>query len=257
LSSIRISGAWYYPRGESTQTVSYTIKQLGLKFVVVSAGAQNLDEPAAFQQTLELFKGIQSMGARPIVMTLQGPNYAYMANLQKAIELIDNSIRLCNAVESCNEIHLDIEPHTLDEWKSGTDEQNQAILDEMTSVIKSVNDHIRTESKGEITLSAAITWWMLSSANLTLRLDPAVKVYIMSYGGVGSSATEILRMVSKKDQSGTRGERYQVGIGIKEFDDSVKGALVAAQTIEQTLVKDPLFEGVCFYSLNIAAGEDN
>jgi len=172
------------------------------------------------------------------------------------MDLVDNSIRLCNAIETCNELHLDIEPHTLDAWKEGDLTQKQAILDEMINVIKAVNERVRSQTNGEITVTAAVTWWMLSSPGLTLQFDPDVKFYIMAYGGVGKSADEILRMVSKKDQLGLRGEQYLIGIGINEFEDKVKGALDAAQTIEQR-VQDQLFGGVCFYSLNFAAGEDD
>lgn len=254
--SLTSRGAWYYPRGESKESVSSTIQQLGLDFVVVSAGAHNLDDPEEFQSAVDLFKEIQSVGVRPIAMTLQGPNFAYMSNLQMSLDLVDSTLRLCNAIETCNEIHLDIEPHTLDAWKSGSDEEKQAILDEMTTVIKAVNERVRSQTNGEVTVTTAVTWWMLSNPVLKLQFDSDVKIYIMAYGGVGGSADDILRMVSKKDSLGLRGEQYYVGIGITEFEDKVKGALNAAQIVEQS-IQEPLFGGVCFYSLNFATGEDD
>jgi len=93
-----------------------------------------------------------------------------------ALTIVEAVLELCKET-GASEIHFDIEPHTLPEWKKTANEsedevyaRRKSILNQMNSVlgrvqkrIEAFNEDLRLEKEAaapRLVSSFALTWWM-------------------------------------------------------------------------------------------------
>jgi hypothetical protein len=267
-------GAWYYPRenqSEVSQVIQANSRVGGMQFLVISASVDELVNASMTAESVEYFYSIfNSTQSRVVIMTLQGPNFAFTESIPRALEHVQDAVNLClalNYVEGkpavvCNELHFDIEPHVLPEWRDANDSTKQDIIDQMAEVVQTSREAIdnatATLPSGEkIELSIAITWWYFSDKtgfNLDELMQATDCIYIMAYGGTGSSSKQLLDIVNLKANSTSevvRKKMYYVGIGFQEFK-SVEDCISASKEVNVALQSDPAYLGNCFYNLNYA-----
>lgn len=124
-------------------------------------------------------------------MICEDPIFTKAENHNTALVQIDNIISYNeqNPEYSLKGIHLDVEPHALDEWKNANefnDGIRESLMQEFLSLLTKARQRI--ESSG-LSLSAAITWWydskyrdgLLPSGNAELYKTELDFVVIMSY----------------------------------------------------------------------------
>ncbi|MCO7190107.1 MULTISPECIES: hypothetical protein [unclassified Pseudoalteromonas] len=63
-------------------------------------------------------------------------------------------------------LHLDIEPHALNEWKQGTAQSRQALLWQLIDTFKAIRALLDTQEMAQIKLYADIPTWYDSSTNI-------------------------------------------------------------------------------------------
>jgi hypothetical protein len=217
-------GAWYYPRGESVESVKAAVNLLQLDFLVISAGAHELSEigeDIAKNSLVELIVALRGNGSnqdtlvpslRIVLMTLQGPRFALESNLPSAIKNVEKTLRVCQLQEvECQQIHFDIEPHILPEWAQPplilpptagiisrkieeelVDEHQRSILSQMTKVQAESKELVAGTGGGKVSVTMAMTWWFPTESNLNDSLTELAKtvdvIYIMAYGGIGKDS---------------------------------------------------------------------
>lgn len=288
---VKKMGAWYYPRDASEKdiaTAAQRAKTLGLDFVVVSVPGKQLAEElkqrkvipgstneldnSVWGRTMKTIHLLQSFGLDVIPMTLQDPKFAFEKMADNALAIIDAVLELCKET-GCSEIHFDIEPHTLPEWKKTAQEsedevysRRKSILNQMNSVLDRVqkridtfNEELRLETQQAATprlcSSFALTWWMERKFPQEIAKLPVDCVYKMCYGGVGKSAEELHdRLIGKRPFL----KPTVIGVGIDEFGGSVAETQQAATKLDARLFgeEEPSYLATCLYSLNKLAEHD-
>lgn len=154
-------------------------------------------------------------------MTLQDPVFATFEKHESAVELIEYFISYNNQNdEKLDGIHLDTEPHALDEWKIGSDEEREEIMKDYIIMVDLVSDELRGT---DLELSEAVTWWYnekdddyMPSGDSSLHERYVDFIVIMCYGGIGSSADDVIwRVEDEIDEVDTI-----VGISVNELGDA-------------------------------------
>lgn len=118
-----------------------------------------------------------------------------------------------DASERFDGLALDIEPHALPRWKSGTNETRRAILEEYLATCTALRAHLDAKGGREIALSAALAYWLD-------RLPPE--------GRVGWTSA------ADRDDWFTRLARVVPTISLMAYERNTPGTILEAVAWEQT-----------------------
>ncbi|MEW6606719.1 MAG: carboxypeptidase regulatory-like domain-containing protein [bacterium] len=100
-------------------------------------------------------------------MTLEAPNFTYESEHQNGIDLVEDVIAYCrnNPLLALKGVHIDTEPHVLDEWQNGDWNRREILMQSYVLLLSKIRDTLDANSDVSLHFSAAIAWWYNEKAN--------------------------------------------------------------------------------------------
>lgn len=212
-------GAWFYRTTENSPEYNVEFaKSKNWNFVLMTANPKN-------EKNVDIINAFTDAGIHVHWMTLEDHTYVYRH---------DDAIVKINAVLDFIEthklnvtgIHIDSEPHALDEWKNAADwTAKNAIFQQYVSLLEKVRA-VLDKRAPHMLFSAAVAWWYSSKekggdlenglgTNLvnSKRLDMVVP---MIYDEAGPSSEAVITKMHENGYIGD-GAATLVGMGVEEF----------------------------------------
>ncbi|KAH0786202.1 hypothetical protein GPJ56_009879 [Histomonas meleagridis] len=241
-------GGWFYHSSynDAEHNANYA-KSKGWNFVFISMrtsiAAANI-------------KAFHDKGISVHWMTLEGTQYVtdVDASKKKITEILDFLRDNNLTVEG---IHLDAEPHALDEWKNGDDNTQISIIDKFLVVLEEVRKLVSNYSENCL-LSSAIAYWFPNRANSgrfpnthgydfvnSKRLH---MVAPMIYSGTGETAEVVI-----KNAQGYLNDKVPtvVGMGVLEYPNENalnENILLVFNEFQNDVNKSSYFYGVSIFA---------
>jgi GH18 family chitinase len=207
------------------------------------------------------------------IVVLEDGGFTFIENHNQAKKLTNDILNYCkqNPQASFDGIHIDTEPHTLQQWSQTDWVVNENLMQQYVQLIKTIKEQITLKqmaasaiSGKPFGLSAAVGWWYNeqfksgnlpsgSAKNLCAYLDFIV---LMVYDGVGKTVEDIIQ----KSSDEIEGAKTTIGIDPRNFS-SLSALNNAVDKINNLYINNPTYaknyNSVCFFEyaalINLAA----
>jgi murein DD-endopeptidase MepM/ murein hydrolase activator NlpD/opacity protein-like surface antigen len=189
---------------------SMGVNQVFLSLNVRKIDVGNSNYSATYTTALvDLINQARLRGISIHAMTLQDPVFTYTAHHASGVALVQNVLAYNSAHPGATlaGVHIDAEPHALQEWKDGDWTVREALMQQYVALLSDIRNTIGPKG-GPLEFSAAIAWWyneqavsgnLPSGAATTLaqHLDVlAPMIYDDLYNSMGGSAADIISRTS-------------------------------------------------------------
>ena len=187
-----MSGGWMYRiHKKSAEYNTKWAKEQGWNFAFVTTNAGYESGKKLLKQHAEEFA---KQGLAYHAMTLEDQDYH--TNPDKGVEEVQAILDYCESENiKIAGIHIDYEPHALDEWE----DQKQELMDGYRTLVKRISPIVKAKN---LVFSAAVPWWWPAlSKNGELEntrgydlvnKDMLDMVALMLYDGAGNTAEDII-----------------------------------------------------------------
>ena len=213
-------GGWFYRIKDNTPEYNAKFaKYKNWKYVLMTTDITS-------SKTAINIREFRKLNISVHLMTLE--NAKYLDNPESVYDIIKNLIIFVkNNSLDIQGIHIDVEPHAKDEWKSGDSEIRTKIFKNYTKILencrKAINDYMPN-----LTFSAAVAWFYSSKTKKNeimggrgyelvdkKRLDFIVP---MVYSGAGGSLESIMKHTEDyiEDKANT-----VIGIAVRDYNNTL------------------------------------
>ena len=188
-------GGWFYHLSDNTPEYNANFaKKKNWNFVLLSLNIGS-------KRSIENIKAFRNQNISVHFMTLQDTVYLY--NPQTAYDEIEKLLIFVNNNSlDIQGIHIDVEPHAMDEWKNGDNNIRKNIFNNYTKILEKCREAIN-KYRPNITFSAAVAWFYSSKTKKNeiiggkgnelvtkKKLDFLIP---MIYSGAGNTLSDILK----------------------------------------------------------------
>ena len=221
---------YHFPEFDNATEIKY-LMELSVNQVFLSLDVRKIDSTAGTfdrQYTQKLVDFIQRAKAPEIqihAMTLEEPIFTYEVHHPDGLALIEHALQYCRTHphEVFAGIHIDTEPHALEEWKEAGDDwtRRELLMAQYVQLLSKIR-HALDKSDVDLEFSASIAWWYneradsgdLPSGDAVLLATYLDCLAPMVYDGIGGTAEEIIKSASDE----TAEAKTLIGMGVHEFD---------------------------------------
>ncbi len=251
----RYRAVWLYsPYELDNLTIISELKKEAINLVFCSTATVYLSGDSDFRKDyrdklIELSKLCKEEGISFHAMVMQGFDYGKTENHEAALQELNQLLDFYESHDFLFDgVHIDIEPHALDEWKAA-DDFNDGVRENLASEYLDLIEKISTQINirhPKLIFSAASAWWfdlkfrqgVLPSGDITLLIDLLDLNVIMAYSEDVTLVQQAAYSIEKIDTI--------VGINVSNYK-SRKALQKDLDALENEFMDSEFYQGVSYY----------